>query len=93
MFKATLANPEQCPNPAKLVEIELLPHEGGVILGSEKRPSIKEFIRWLGKAGVKKEIDENTDGTVDFDLEPSLKLLKKDVIPILKIQKSSVEKS
>ena len=66
MFKATLANPEQCPNPAKLVEIELLPHEGGVILGGEKRPSIKEFIRWLGKAGVKKEIDENTDGTVDF---------------------------
>ncbi|RUM43028.1 MAG: hypothetical protein DSY34_00675 [Desulfurobacterium sp.] len=66
MFKATLANPEQCPNPAKLVEIELLPCEGGKILGNEKRPNIKEFVQWLHKAGVKKETEENLDGTVDF---------------------------
>jgi hypothetical protein len=66
MFKGALANPKKCLNPAKLVEIEVLPYEGSWILGNEKKPNVKEFVRWLGKAGVKKEIDENLDGTIDF---------------------------
>jgi hypothetical protein len=66
MFNAVLKEIKECSHPARLVEIEVLPYEGGTVLGNEKRPSIKEFITWLGKAGVKKEIDENTDGTVDF---------------------------
>ena len=66
MFKVSIKNAKACLNPAKLVEIEVLPYEGGQILGNEKRPNIKEFVSWLHRAGVKKEVEENLDGTVDF---------------------------
>jgi len=66
MFRAKLQNARKCERPAKLVEIELFPNEGMVTYGNEKCPDVREFIRWLGRAGVKKEIEENLDGTVEF---------------------------
>jgi hypothetical protein len=55
-----------CENPASLVEIKLEKYEGGTIYGDELSPDIKEFVRWLFKQGVKKEVEEHTDGTIDF---------------------------
>ncbi len=59
MFTAKITNKKKTPNPAKMVELEILPYEGGIVLGNEKRPDLKEFARLMHRPGIKKETDYN----------------------------------
>ena len=64
-FRAELEE-RSCTNTASLVEVEVLPHEGGWVLGREKEPDLREFRYWLEKRGIKREFVERENGELEI---------------------------
>jgi len=49
-----------------LVEVEVLPYEGGWIYGREMTPDPSEFASWLLRKGARKVISEREDGSIEI---------------------------
>jgi len=61
-----LADRKRTDKAARLVELEILPYEGGQILGNEKEPSLVAFSNLLTAKGITKETVFLDDGTLEI---------------------------
>jgi hypothetical protein len=63
---AELENRKQTDKPARFVELEVLPYEGGQITGNEKEPSLVAFSNLLKTKGISKEATLREDGSLEI---------------------------
>lgn len=61
-----LADRKRTDKAARLVELEVLPYEGGQILGNEKEPSLVAFSNLLKTKGISKEAILREDGSLEI---------------------------
>ena len=64
--RAELGNRKQTDKPARFVELEILPYEGGQVLGNEKEPSLVAFSNLLKAKGISKEAILREDGSLEI---------------------------
>ncbi|GAB6075772.1 hypothetical protein [Desulfurobacterium crinifex] len=65
-MKAELLDKKRTDKAARLVELEVLPYEGGQITGNEKEPSLVAFANLLTAKGITKETVFLDDGTLEI---------------------------
>ncbi|GAB6075717.1 hypothetical protein JCM12825_05950 [Desulfurobacterium crinifex] len=61
-----LADRKRTDKAARLVELEILPYEGGQLIGHEKEPSLVAFANLLNAKGITKETLFLDDGTLEI---------------------------
>ena len=69
-----LKNRKQTDKPARFVELEVLPYEGGHMLGNEKEPSLVAFANLMKMKGIRKETVLRDDGTLEIRFYKKRKL-------------------
>jgi len=65
-MRAELLDRKKTDKPARLVELEVLPHEGGQIIGNEKEPSLVAFANLINAKGITKDVEILKDGSVEI---------------------------
>jgi len=65
-MRAELLDKKRTDKAARLVELEVLPYEGGQIIGNEKEPSLVALANLLNAKGVTKETEILKDGTLEI---------------------------
>jgi len=65
-MRAELLDKKRTDKAARLVELEVLPYEGGQIIGNEKEPSLVALANLINAKGITKEVEILKDGTLEI---------------------------